>query len=116
MSNFPHICPRCGSNAYVGLNNVECTSKRCANYLPGSDDSNPDAGILYRDFCMSCHEVAEFDREDNGKYYLADCPHCGCLNSWAYGEADWDDEDEDTQPQWSLFTGPLPDPTIDTKK
>jgi hypothetical protein len=27
MSNYPHICPRCGAPAYVGLFSVDCT--RC---------------------------------------------------------------------------------------
>lgn len=114
MSDYPHTCPNCGSAAYVGLNDIECTGKRCKHYIPGSGVNNPDAGMLYRDFCASCHLVAEFDREDTGKCYVADCPQCGCMNSWSYGEAGPDDddpfEDEDTQPQGLLFGGLLGGP------
>lgn len=34
MSNpdFPHKCPACGSDAYIGLTLTECTSRTCDNY------------------------------------------------------------------------------------
>lgn len=29
LARFPHLCPTCGSAAYVGLNLIECTGERC---------------------------------------------------------------------------------------
>jgi len=29
---FPHICPECGSPAFIGLNHVSCSNQECDNF------------------------------------------------------------------------------------
>ena len=44
----PHKCPDCGADAYIGLNQVECTSGACRHFHSSfADENTPTEPLLF---------------------------------------------------------------------